>query len=261
MQVERLYMDNPLRNYSYLIICRKSNEALLIDPFDGSRCVDFAKKRGVRITTIINTHEHWDHIQGNAAVVEATGAKVFAHPNALASLGMDAQAISEDDDVKVGTEINLKVLDTPGHTFAHICLLSATGEPLLFCGDTLFNAGVGHCRSGGDPETLYETVSKRLYHLPDDTKIYPGHDYMENNLAFSLDRENNNNDAKALLKAAQKQSPATRHITTIGEEKRINPFFRLGSKRIQDQLQSEEAGLALDPKSVFLKLRACRDKW
>ena len=94
-------------------------------------------------------------------------------------------------------------------TLAHLCLLlEGPGGPKgIFSGDTLFNAGVGNCHNGGDPEVLFETVSKQLKDLPGDVLLYPGHEYLENNLGFTLDREPSNGDAKTLLDEVQKSNP------------------------------------------------------
>src|SRR3546814_6653314 len=89
------------------------------------------------------------------------------------------------DVVKVGRTVELESLDTPGHTMSHVCLLSRGDQPALFCGDTLFNAGAGNCHNGGHPSELYQTFAGQLAKLPDDTLIYPGHDYIGNNLRFT----------------------------------------------------------------------------
>jgi len=110
---------------------------------------------------------------------------------------------------------------------AHICLFADTiTPPVLICGDTLFNAGAGNCYNGGDPRALYQTFATIISALPDDSRVYPGHDYIMNNLRFALDREPDNLKAKALLeKLSQSYDPHNPYITTIGLEKEINPFY------------------------------------
>src|SRR5690606_714728 len=98
----------------------------------------------------------------------------------------------------VGRSIALQCLDTPGHTMSHVCLFAHTDQPALFSGDTLFNAGAGNCHNGGDPVALYETFATRLAHLPETTRVYPGHDYLLNNLGFTLAREPGNQAAHDL---------------------------------------------------------------
>ena len=138
-----------------------------------------------------------------------------------------------------------------------------TDRPALFCGDTLFNAGAGNCHNGGHPNELYETFTTQLANLPDHTRVYPGHDYLANNLAFTLDREPDNEDAKRLLDTAEKQDPNDAMVTTLAREKRINTFFRLHSPTVIARLRETFLDLPdlPDPKAVFLKLRELRNSW
>src|SRR3982751_1569311 len=195
MLVERIWAANDLRNFQYLIACSQTGEALAVDPLDAGMALNAAKQHGFQITQILNTHEHHDHTAGNAQVVAATGAKVLAHAGAASAIGGVDRGLARGDVIKVGRTVELEVLDTPGHTRAHVCLLAHGDAPALFCGDTLFNAGAGNCHNGGDPGLLYETFVNQLAKLPDGTRVYPGHEYMARNLAFTLDREPGNVDA------------------------------------------------------------------
>ena len=168
-----------------------------MDPLEWQMCLDAAQARGWQITQILNTDEHEDHTGGNAPLKAATGAKVLAHAGAASRIGGVDRGLNKGDTVRVGRTVTLECLDTPGHTMTHVCLLSHTEEPALFCGDTLFNAGVGNCHNGGDPATLYETFAAQLVRLPDGTRVYPGHEYMARNLEFTLDREPSNQEAVA----------------------------------------------------------------
>ena len=132
-------------------------------------------------------------------MVGATGATILAHKNARASIPGMTRGLGAGDIIKVGKTVELEVMDTPGHTMCHVCLRSHTDQPALFCGDTLFNAGAGNCHNGGHPAELYKTFSEQLDRLPDSTLIYPGHDYIENNLRFTLDREPDNKNAADML--------------------------------------------------------------
>ena len=105
---------------------------------------------------------------------------------------------------------------------SHICLLSHTDQVSLFCGDTLFNAGAGNCHNGGHPFQLYMTFVNQLAQLPDDTNIFPGHDYIENNLKFTLDREPNNTLAEKLLGEVQEQDENNAFVSTLALEKQVN---------------------------------------
>ena len=199
MIVEQIWTGNAYRNFNYLIACPESGEAMAIDPLDYEKCLSCAKDNGWEITQILNTHEHGDHTGGNKPMIKATGARLLAHQNAKDSIeGIDV-GLAAGDVVNVGKSVELLALDTPGHTMSHICLLSQTDTPGLFSGDTLFNAGAGNCHGGGHPEELYETFAQQLSELPESTLIYPGHDYITNNLEFTLDREPDNASAAALL--------------------------------------------------------------
>ena len=263
MIVEQIWTNNQFRNFNYLIACPETGDALAIDPLDHVKCLSIAKDKGWEITQILNTHEHGDHTGGNGQMIKATGAKLLAHEKADYKITGIDKGLTAGDIIKVGRTIELECLDTPGHTMSHICLLSRTDEASLFCGDTLFNAGAGNCHNGGHPDELYLTFTSQLAKLPDDTKIYPGHDYMVNNLRFTLSREPNNEQAKLLLKDADQQDPNLAMVTTLGQEKQINTFFRLDNPEIIEELRKElpDIPISPDPKSVFLALRKIRNSW
>jgi len=196
-------------------------------------------------------------------VVEATGAKVLAHAGAQQAIaGMD-RGLKAGDVIRVGKTVELEALDTPGHTMSHVCLLSHTDAPALFCGDTLFNAGAGNCHNGGHPAELYETFAQQLAKLPTSTQVYPGHDYIENNLRFTLDREPDNRKAAELLPRVTGHDPEQSLVSTLELEQQINTFFRLQSPGVIAKLREKfpELSDAPDAKTVFLKLRELRNHW
>jgi len=263
MIVERIWTGNAYRNYNYLIACPESGEALAIDPLDHGKCLQAAKVRGWQITQVLNTHEHLDHTGGNAAVIAATGAKLIAHHRAAGRIEGVDRGVKAGDIVKVGRTVELECLDTPGHTMCHICLRSHTDQPALFSGDTLFNAGAGNCHNGGNPVDLYTTFVDQIARLPDDTQVYPGHDYIENNLKFTLAREPDNAAAEARLPGVTAHDPAAAAVTTLAEEKAFNTFLRLGSPTLIAKLREAFPDLpeAPDAKTVFVKLRELRNAW
>jgi hydroxyacylglutathione hydrolase len=261
--VEQIWTANNYRNFNYLIVDPDTGEALAVDPLDHQKCLAAAKQHGWTITQIVNTHEHGDHTGGNRAMIEATGAKLLAHKNAAARIpGMD-RGLSAGDVIKVGKTVELEALDTPGHTMSHVCLLSHTDTPALFCGDTLFNAGAGNCHNGGHPAELYHTFASQLAKLPETTKVYPGHDYIANNLGFTLDREPDNTKAQQMLPQMREQDPSRPLVTTLALEKKINTFFRLHSPTVIAKLRERFPDLpeAPDAKTVFMKLRELRNSW
>jgi len=261
--VEQIWTGNAYRNFNYLIACPESGEALAIDPLDHQKCLARARDRGWEITQILNTHEHPDHTGGNGALIAATGARLLAHANARDSIQGIDRGLQAGDIIKVGRTVELEALDTPGHTMCHICLLSHGDNPALFSGDTLFNAGAGNCHHGGHPRELYTTFSEQLGRLPESTRIYPGHDYLANNLAFTLDREPGNTHAQDLLEVAREQDPNQALVTTMAEEREINTFMRLASPEVIEGLRAVFPDLPEqpDPAQVFLKLRELRNNW
>ena len=263
MIVEQIWTGNAYRNFNYLVACPETGDALAIDPLDYVRCLDIAQRRGWTIRQVLNTHEHGDHTGGNKGIVQATGATVIAHRDAVSRIPNMDRGVGAGDVIKVGTSVELECLDTPGHTMCHICLLSHTDQPALFSGDTLFNAGAGNCHNGGHPEELYETFTRQLEALGEDTQVYPGHDYLVNNLGFTLDREPDNEAARAMLEACRDQDPNEARVTTLAEERKINTFFRLHSPSVIARLAADfpEIGDSPDPKTVFLKLRELRNTW
>ena len=127
----------------------------------------------------------------------------------------------------------------------------------------MFNAGAGNCHNGGHPEELYDTFSRQLEQLGEDTLLYPGHDYLVNNLEFTLDREPDNEAAQTMLEQYRDQDPDDALVTTLAQEREMNTFFRLQSPSVIARLAEAfpEIGDNPDPKTVFLKLRELRNSW
>ena len=247
MQIEQIYTGSPLRNFSY-IVHGADEFAYVIDPYYSQQIVEVLEQRQLRLRAIINTHEHWDHVCGNAELRRRTGCEVWAHAGARSAIPDIDRVLAQDDLLSFSPQQALKVLDTPGHTFAHVCLLAVEeGRPTgIFCGDTLFNAGVGNCRNGGDAKTLARTIRDKFCSLPDDVCIYPGHEYWENNLRFTLSVEPDNQRAQELLLQIERgELPPG----TMALEREVNTFVRLETK-------DKDAATA-----EFLRLRALRDKW
>jgi hydroxyacylglutathione hydrolase len=263
MIVKQVWTGNAYRNFNYVIACPETGDALAVDPLDFEKCLAVAKQYHWNITQILNTHEHGDHTGGNRGMVKATGATIIAHANAKQRIPNMGRGVKAGDVIRVGRSVDLECLDTPGHTMSHICLLSKTDQPALFSGDTLFNAGAGNCHNGGHPNELYATFESQLEALADDTLIYPGHDYLINNLRFTIDREPDNAVAAQMIDDYQDQDPANALVTTLAQEREMNTFFRLDSPSIIARLQEDypEIGDAPSPRTVFLKLRELRNAW
>src|SRR3546814_6951473 len=153
-------------------------------------------------------------------------------------------------------------METPGHTPIHISLFGESDVPHLLCVGTVFTAGVGNCNSG-DPQVLHATFRDKIAALPDTTRIYPGHDYIENNLRFTLDREPGNGPARDLLAAVENQDPDHALVTSLGQEREINAFLRLDNPEIVDGLKRALPDFPAQPADahLFVGLRTLRHTW
>lgn len=178
--------------FCYILACKATQKALLIDPGgDEGRIIDTARALGLTIESVVNTHGHPDHTCGNRKIVELTGAKIYMHAlddrlfntpdgqSMARQMGFEssppADVVLQDGDTIAFGEKELSVLHTPGHSPGGICL---HGENNLFTGDTLFVGAVGRTDlPGGSMETLLRSIQEKILSLPDDTIVWPGHNY------------------------------------------------------------------------------------
>ena len=262
MKVHQIYTNSPLRNFSYVIEGNQGH-CYIIDPFDGQACLDYVKELGGLVRGIINTHEHDDHTCGNDIIVEKTACVVYAHPNASKVNKLANTFLNENDSIEIDDTSYLKVIDTPGHTFAHLCFLLFENDKncAVFTGDTLFNAGIGHCRYG-DINAYFDTMEDKFRELAGDIIVYPGHDYLENNLNFTLSVEPSNTEAKAMLDFAKSIDWSVKtYQNTMEQERSVNSFLRLESREIVEGLNIIPGLGQTKRKEVFIKLRKLRDNW
>lgn len=199
----------PLQTNCYIAVCDETMEAAVIDPaWDGEAILSTLQENEWRLTHILLTHTHFDHVGGLATLKERTSAPVYAHAEAIPMLNAAApsaarwglhmeqpadpdEILEEGDTVTVG-KVDLDVLYTPGHAPGHVSFHART-EQVLFDGDVLFQGSIGRTDlPGADYQTLMDSIFKKLMVLPDETKVFPGHG----------------------------------NATTIGDERRSNPFLR-----------------------------------
>lgn len=198
----------PLSCNAYLLGCPRTHRGLIIDPGDEAELLlERARALGLKIEALVHTHTHLDHVGATRTIAERLSAPVLIHredlrlykllPEQRRMFGMAPgeappevdRFVEHDEEIRVG-DLSFRVIHTPGHTLGSICL-SSGGQ--LFSGDTLFQGSIGRTDLGGtSPEGLVRSIKERLYPLGDQTHVLPGH------------------------------GPAT----TLGVEKRANPFLR-----------------------------------
>ena len=182
----------------------------------------------------------------------------MSHP--LGNIPFKNFDLQDNQIIYQNSDWTLKSIYTPGHTLTHLgLLLEMNGKAYaLFTGDCFFNAGVGNCHNGGDPEVLYETISSFFNDLDDDVLIYPGHEYFKRNLEFTLKYEPSNCDVLGFLKKIELiNSDEHFFINNMRTERLINLFLRLDNRDLKKALNLENANL----KNIFLTLRKLRNSW
>ncbi len=159
------------RNFAYLAADEKSGAAFVVDPsYNPKTIVDFATENNYEIKYIFNTHRHHDHTNGNKEIEKLTGITPLAFGDTDPA---SSQKIADSAKLPLG-ESEIKIIHTPGHTEDDICLLAGDA---LFSGDTLFVGKVGGTGFGADARAEYESLHNKLLKLPDETRVFPGHNY------------------------------------------------------------------------------------
>ena len=242
-------------NYGYLIVCPKTNAAAIIDPSESDPVLRRVEQENVNLLAILNTHHHRDHTGGNDGLLAQHTLKVYGSKTDLGRIPGLTDGVGEGDEIQIGEQRG-EVLFIPGHTTGHVAYLF---ENNLFCGDTLFTAGCGRLFEG-TPEQMHASLTK-LMALPDDTKVYCGHEYTENNLRFAMTLEPKNHKLVSRFERVQtlRARGASTVPATMEEEKQTNPFLRWDSKELQASLRAETPDLRLDPVSVFAQVRKLKD--
>ncbi|MCE9613562.1 MAG: hydroxyacylglutathione hydrolase [Lentisphaerae bacterium] len=243
----------PILADNFIYILSEAGEAAVIDPGAATAVQHILRLRRLRLSAVILTHGHGDHIAGAAPLKAATGCAVIG-PADSSIAGLDREVLDGDDIAVPGGR--LRVMATPGHLPHHVAYHDPV-QGALFCGDTLFAGGCGRIM-GCTAATLWESLCK-LRELPPETQVYCGHEYTVDNLAFAADLEPANPAVAQRLATMRALASSGRPTvpSTIGEELATNPFLRADTQALRTILNLPDAPAA----EVFAEIRRRKDAW
>ena len=182
-------------NYSYLIIDEKNNTACVVDPSEADPIIKYLDSHKVRLKFILNTHHHYDHVGGNQKLKEKYGASVIGYKGDQERIPT-IDILVDDQETWIHENFETKIIYIPGHTLGHICFYFYK-EQSIFTGDTLFSLGCGRIFEGTYSQ-MFDSLMK-LKELPQDTKVYCGHEYTKKNSDFCIAYDANNKNLKAKI--------------------------------------------------------------
>ena len=242
---------------NYVWTLRNASYAAVVDPGEARPVLGYLAREKLAIVAILATHHHPDHVGGIAELVQKYPVPVYGPKNEpIATL---TRPVSEGDSVGLPElGVRFSVLDIPGHTRAHIAYY---GAGALFCGDTLFACGCGRLFEG-TAEQMYASLGK-LAALPDDTKVYCGHEYTLANIGFAKTVEPGNG-ALAQREARDRrlrQSGKPTLPSTLGEEKATNPFLRCLEPAVVESANKYLGARIADPVRVFAAIRDWKNRF
>lgn len=181
----------PMANFSYIIADENKRVAAIVDPsWDLEKMYSILEAKKWRVTMIINTHNHFDHVLGNEQIASRTGARIAQHQDSNWEGKYDS--ITDGEQIPLGDTV-IKVLHTPGHSKESISLL--VNDEFIFTGDTLFVGGCGRVDLlGGDVNDMYDSLYNKVLQLNEDLIVYPGHNYGSSPWS-TIGKEKKNNPA------------------------------------------------------------------
>lgn len=243
-------------NYAYLLTAEGSLDAVVVDPSEAAPVQRELDQLGLRLVGILCTHHHGDHVGGNAELVARhPGIPVYGHESDRGRIPEQTVFLKHEEKFSIAG-LHFQALHIPGHTLGAVAYV---GHGAAFTGDTLFAAGCGRLFEG-TPAMMYESLNVKLARLPDETKVYCGHEYTASNLKFAAHVEPSNQDvqAKAAKVTALRAQGKPTVPSTLGDERATNPFMRCDSAEIQANVQGR-LGADRSPAAVLGAIRAEKD--
>ena len=242
---------------NYIWTLRQGGLAAVVDPGEARPVQEYLTREGLRLVAILATHHHPDHVGGIAELVAERKVPVFG-PKGEPIPAM-THPVGQDDKVEIAElAATFSVLEIPGHTRAHVAYY---GLGSLFCGDTLFACGCGRVFEG-TPAQMLQSLTK-LAALPDETKVYCGHEYTLANIRFAraVDPENTLLAAREVRASKLRDAGLPTLPSTLGEERATNPFLRCAEPAVVESANKYLGARAADPVRVFAAIREWKNKF
>ena len=242
-------------NYSYLICDERTGNIIIVDPSEFLTCDEVISQKYKKLDYILNTHHHYDHVGGNKELKKKYNAKVFGFSDDRDRIPNIDKFLKDDQEFKIGN-LSFTTLFIPGHTKGHIAFYLKE-EKVVFTGDTLFSLGCGRVFEGTN-EQMFNSLNK-IKSLPENTKIYCGHEYTQKNLEFCI-KFNPNNKYLIMKKESVAEKIKNRKPTlpsTVADEIKTNIFLRYDDLDVKKQLNLMEASNL----EIFSKLRDLKDNF
>jgi len=242
-------------NYIWLVTTNEGS--IVVDPGESSKIIKLIDENKINLKGIFVTHHHYDHTDGLEDLSRKLNIDIYGPSNNINEIN---KRVKNSDHISI-LGIDFKIIEVPGHTLDHIAFYSFNdGEPILFCGDTLFAGGCGRIFEG-TYEQMFESLNK-LSSLPKNTKIYCGHEYTLSNLKFAIEADSSNKD---LIKEYE-QIKRLRNIdcpslpSTLDRELKVNPFLRYDNYLIKNKIK-KEFGISGNGLDIFTALRKWKDSF
>jgi hydroxyacylglutathione hydrolase len=247
----------PALESNYIWALHDDRHAIVVDPGESEAPRRWLEETGLELTALLITHHHHDHTGGIDDLLASKSVPVYG-PEDRRIAQVD-HPVREGDHIELDTpEAHFEVLSVPGHTSIHLAFF---GHRMVICGDALFSAGCGRVFEG-TPEQMLASLDK-LADLPADTRVLCGHEYTQANCRFALAVEPDNEDLRARAGEVDRLREAGRITlpSTIGAERRFNPFLRTRERAVVEAAHRREPGTGDDPVAVFATVRRWKDSF